>query len=157
MSTSTRKALENKNAILIFAFQTPPHFTHFGWTFAVEFFSSVYHPQDVRDQKVSSARNGIEMELTESRRISDGFFVRVLWGWHSVGIPSKFHHDSIDSMDFQGDQKKSGSPRSQTDGSPPPVKNDSSLKMVQVISGQWSGQLDLFDTSLYRPRKRYPF
>ncbi len=26
---------------------------HFGLTFAVEFFSGVYHPQDVRDEKVS--------------------------------------------------------------------------------------------------------
>ncbi len=45
---SAVKALANKNAILAFAFQTPQNFTYFEWTFAVEFFSGVYHPQDSR-------------------------------------------------------------------------------------------------------------
>ncbi len=99
------KTSANKNAILVIAFQTPPHFTHFGWTFAVEFFPTVYHPQDVRDGKVSSAlahwEHGKRDRITtELRRISDGFFARVLSGWHSVGIPSEFRRDSIDSMDF---------------------------------------------------------
>ena len=38
------KASANKNAILVFAFQTPQHFTYFGWTFVVQCFSRVYHP-----------------------------------------------------------------------------------------------------------------
>ncbi len=29
INMNTKKASENKNAILVFAFQTPPHFTHF--------------------------------------------------------------------------------------------------------------------------------
>ncbi len=56
------KASANKNAILVFAFQTPQHFTYFGWPFAVKFFSRVYHPQDVRDEKVSSALEHWEHE-----------------------------------------------------------------------------------------------
>ncbi len=84
------KASENKNAILVFAFQTTPHFTHFGWIFAVKFFSLVCHPQDVRDEKVSSALvmdfrrifhqipwfrwfYGFSVESTESQR-NQGFF-----------------------------------------------------------------------------------
>ncbi len=35
----TKKASANKNAIGVFAIQTPQHFTYFGWTFAAEFFS----------------------------------------------------------------------------------------------------------------------
>ena len=81
----TWKASENKNAILVFAFQTPPHFTHFGWTFAVEFVFSVYHPQDVRDEKFNSSALA---HWEHGKR--DGFFVRVLSGWHSVGILSEF-------------------------------------------------------------------
>ncbi len=49
------KASAIKNAILVFAFQTPQHFTYFGCTFGVEFFSGVYYPQDVRYEKVRSA------------------------------------------------------------------------------------------------------
>ena len=52
---SSKKALANKNAILVFAFQTPQHFMYFGWTFTVKFFSGVYHPQDILCEKVSSA------------------------------------------------------------------------------------------------------
>ena len=48
------KALANKIAILVIAIQTPQHFMYFRWTFAVEFFSGVYHPQDTRDEKFSS-------------------------------------------------------------------------------------------------------
>ncbi len=97
------KASENKNAIVVFAFQTPPNFIHFGLTFAVKFFSSVYHPQDVPDEKVSSAlaywehgkRNGIAMESRRNRRNRDRFptdfrqsFVRETFRRDSVGIPS---------------------------------------------------------------------
>ncbi len=39
--TGSMKALANKNAILIIAFQTPQHFTYFGWTVRVEFFPGV--------------------------------------------------------------------------------------------------------------------
>ena len=58
------KALENISTVLVFAF--PQHFTHFRWTFMVDFFSAVYHPQGVRYEKISSA-------LTFSSRTS--------WGW----------------------------------------------------------------------------
>ncbi len=38
---TTKKASANKNAILVFAFQTSQHFTYFKWTFAVDLFSGV--------------------------------------------------------------------------------------------------------------------
>ncbi len=44
--SKTVKVSANKNAIGVFAIQTPQHFTYFGWTFAAEFFCGVYHPQD---------------------------------------------------------------------------------------------------------------
>ena len=47
------KASANKIKILIFFIQTPQHITYFGRTFAVEFFSGVYHTQDTRDEKGS--------------------------------------------------------------------------------------------------------
>ena len=46
----TRKASANKIKILVFLIWTPQHFRYFGWTFAVEFFAGVYHPQDTWDE-----------------------------------------------------------------------------------------------------------
>ena len=46
------KASLNKIKIRVFFIWTPQHFTYFGWTFAVEFFSGVYHPQDPQEEKV---------------------------------------------------------------------------------------------------------
>ena len=51
LAEATYKTSANKNAIFVFAFQTPQHFTYFGWTFTAKFFSGVYHLQDVRDEK----------------------------------------------------------------------------------------------------------
>ncbi len=88
------KALKNKNAILVFAFQTPPHFQNFGWTFAVGFFSSVYHPQDVHDEML--VRPAVAHWEHGKRDDIDGID-GIATGWHSVGIPSEFCCDSVDS------------------------------------------------------------
>ncbi len=53
--TDLRKRQRIKSLIiLVFLIWTPQHFTYFGWTFAVKFFSGVYHPRDSQDEKVSS-------------------------------------------------------------------------------------------------------
>ncbi len=79
----------------------------FGWTVAVEFFSSVYHPQDVWDEKVSlilahyehGKRDGI---ATESQRNHDGFPTEFSSELCQGDIPSEFRRDSVDSMEFHG-------------------------------------------------------
>ncbi len=85
---SVYKASANKNASLVFAFQTPQHFTHFGWTFAVNFFSGVYHPQDVRDEKVSlTLAHWKHGEIpscfpcSQCARAKLTFPSRMSWGW----------------------------------------------------------------------------
>ncbi len=52
---TTIKASANKIKILVLFIWTPQHFTYLGWTFAVESFSGVYHPQDTQNNgKVKS-------------------------------------------------------------------------------------------------------
>ena len=76
---------------------------HILCTFVVEFFPPVYHPQDVQDEKVSSAlahwehgkRNGIMKKSTESRRISDGFPTDFSSEFCQSNIPSGFRRNSV--------------------------------------------------------------
>ena len=60
--------------------------TYFGWTFAVEFFSGVYHPQDTRDEKVSSVLPCGEYGEIEPLDPSGIHWIR----GNSVEIPCKF-------------------------------------------------------------------
>ncbi len=90
MEVDVYKASANKNAILVSAFQTPQHFTHFGWTFAVEFFSRVYHPQDVRDEKPSPSTLGTW------RNENPGSVVipSIPWKFHGIdGITAEFRRN----------------------------------------------------------------
>ena len=46
------KASANKIKTLKILIQTSQHLTYLGWTYAPDFFSALYHPQDARDEKV---------------------------------------------------------------------------------------------------------
>ena len=82
------KGVGKKKCNIRICISNTPTFYALQMNFRGRFFSAVYHPQGVRDEKVSSALahlehgecDGIATELMESRRISDGFFVRVLSG-----------------------------------------------------------------------------
>ncbi len=61
---TTHKVSANKIKIRIFFIWTAQHSTYFGWTFAVELFSGIYHPQDTLDERVSLVlRHGEHVEI----------------------------------------------------------------------------------------------
>ena len=73
----TIKASANKNAILVFAFWTPQHFTYFGWTFAIKFFISdvfqVIDPRKKFDRESSSEVH--KMLGCSNRKYENCFFI----------------------------------------------------------------------------------
>ncbi len=76
------KASADKIAIFVFFIWTPQHFTYFGWTFEVKFFSGVYHAQDTRDEKVSLVLpHGEHGEIQPLDPSGIHFSSRVSWGW----------------------------------------------------------------------------
>ena len=52
---------------------------YFGWTFAVDFFSGVYHPQDPQDEKVSKTQKIQQQKLTRSTQNVGAFKMQIRW------------------------------------------------------------------------------
>ncbi len=50
---------------------------YFGWTFAVDFFSGVYHPQDPQDEKVSKTQKIQQQKLTRSTQNVGAFKMQI--------------------------------------------------------------------------------
>ncbi len=90
----TNKASANKIKILVSLIWIPNHLTYFRWTLAIELFSGVYHPKDVRDEKVSSSLAHWEHgEIDRSRKFirsmsNNGVFKSTIWEfWFYLPMP----------------------------------------------------------------------
>ncbi len=76
------EALANKIKILVSLIWTPQHFTYFGWTFAVEFFSGVYHPQNTRSTRCKML--GCSNQRYENFDFICRCFTFKFYGWHML-------------------------------------------------------------------------
>ena len=110
MIENAKKASANKIKTLKILIQTAQHLTYLGWTYAPDFFSALYHPQDARDEKVSSAL--VHWEHGEMKTLVPLWFRRFHGNsMESMGITTEFRRNPDGMSPWQNsDEKSVGNP-----------------------------------------------